>query len=173
MCFLRFISSFKVMEDECTLPGDTDFGLLCTENREFLYNGEGVTPPGSMTSDSLHGFDDDESNMATSFGESSLGESIISSKASSSSLQTDGERPKKTRKRNSVRDKMRSAAEQNAYKKLRDVVPSLTTVKKPTKLQTIRHTLKFIERLQDRLYTLEKQSSTGDGSEAVEEVTAP
>lgn len=157
------------MENECALPGETDFGLLCTENREFLYNGDGITTPASLTSaDSLQGFDEDEHNMASSFGESSLANSTFSSKTSCSSV-NDGDKPKKVRKRNSVRDKMRSAAEQSAYRKLREVIPTLDTVKKPTKLQTIRHTLKFIERLQNKLDELEGQNTTNGESSEVRE----
>ena len=118
------------MEDDCSLQGGPDFGLLCTENREFLYNGDGITTPASLTSDSLQAFEeDDESNMATSFGGSSLAESV-SSKVSCSSVLSDGEKPKKVRKRDSKRDRERSAAEQSAYKKLREVVPTLKAVKK-------------------------------------------
>jgi len=156
------------MESECALPSENDFELLCTENREFLYNTDGITTPATLTSPSesfqelKEEEDDDDDKMASSFGESSVADSTVSSKTSCSP--TDGEKPKKVRKRNSLRDKMRSAAEQNAYRKLREVVPSLGTVKKPTKLQTIRHTLKFIERLQDKLYELEGPSAISDDS---------
>ncbi|XP_028517596.1 uncharacterized protein LOC110247846 [Exaiptasia diaphana] len=155
------------MEDDCSLPGGPDFGLLCTENREFLYNGDGITTPASLTtSDSMQAFEeDDESNMATSFGGSSLAESV-SSKVSCSSVLSDGEKRKKVRKRDSKRDRERSAAEQGAYKKLREVVPTLNAIKKPTKLQTIRHTLKFIECLQDKLNDLEGEKlGEGDSTE--------
>lgn len=149
------------MEDDCTLPSGPDFGLLCTENREFLYNADGITTPASLTSDSLQTFEeDDESNMATSFGGSSLAESV-SSKASNTPVLANGEKTKKVRKRNSYRDKERSAAEQNAYKKLREVVPTLNSVKKPTKLQTIRHTLKFIECLQAKLCDVKGENAPG------------
>lgn len=157
------------MESEYGLPSEPDFALLCTENREFLYNADGITTPASLVSpsESLQELEEDEHKMASSFGESSLADSTVSSKTSCSP--TDGEKPKKVRKRNSLRDKMRSAAEQNAYRKLREVVPSLGDVKKPTKLQTIRHTLKFIERLQDKLYEFEGTNATNDESSQVRE----
>jgi hypothetical protein len=162
------------MEDESTISGDSDFGLLCTENREFLYDGEGLNVNASVNPNLLQDFGEDESNMAPSFEDSSplTVETNSSSTISPSFLATpDGETPKKIRKRNAARDRLRSEAEQNAYKKLRELVPTLPALKKPTKLETIRHTCRYIERLQETLTKAEKQKEQRKTKNADTEVS--
>lgn len=154
-----------MMDDDFALNAPHDFGLLCTENREFMYTADGVATPASLNSDCLGVFDDEEacsiSNMAAIDESSSLTESLSSTTA------LPDDKPKKVRKRNSVRDKMRSAAEQNAYKKLREMVPTLEAVKKPTKLQTVRHTLHYIEKLQEKLIDLERENTSIEGKKPI------
>lgn len=158
------------MEDESPLSGDSDYGLLCTENREFLYDGEGLNINATVNPNLLQDLVEEESNMATSFEDSSppTETSSISTVSSNSRATPDGETPKKVRKRNVARDKLRSEAEQNAYKKLRDLVPTLPALKKPTKLETIRHTCRYIELLQETLKKVEKQREAKAKNEEVE-----
>lgn len=158
------------MEDESPLSGDSDYGLLCTENREFLYDGEGLNINATVNPNLLQDLVE-ESNMAPSFGGDSsppTETSSISTVSSNSRATPDGETPKKSRKRNVARDKLRSEAEQSAYKKLRELVPTLPGLKKPTKLETIRHTCRYIELLQETLKKVEKQREDEANNENVE-----
>lgn len=115
-----------------------DYDLLCTENREFLYE-EGIPPgvnPDLVIGDRTFA----PANMAeTKFQNSTL---VAPSQQNVAS---------RKRKRNAVKDKLRTEAEQNAFKKLKQIIPSLRGVKRVTKLETIRQACFYIELLQETL----------------------
>ena len=58
------------------------------------------------------------------------------------------------RKRNQVKDKLRTEAEQTAYKKLKQIIPSLRGCKRVTKLETIRQACLYIEKMQETLTSI-------------------
>ena len=122
-----------------------DYDLLCTENREFLYevtDGR-LRQPGVDPNLVL--------NVDKTFASSKMaehGESARALDAPPTSPQTNSSRK---RKRNSVKDRLRAHAEQNAYKKLKQIIPSLRGCKRVTKLETIRQACLYIEKLQETL----------------------
>lgn len=117
-----------------------DYNLMCTENREFLYENEGIT---GINPDFVYQKrrqpDRDATNMAS--GADFAETRIIPNQQPST----------RKRKRNSLKDKMRTEAEQTAYKKLKELIPSLRGNKRITKLQTIREACLYIENLQKTL----------------------
>ncbi|EDO35199.1 predicted protein [Nematostella vectensis] len=133
-----------MMEDD-TSPLGVDPSLLCTEDRGFLYNNDvpiGATGFESSAPQEPQLLNDLQTEMA------------VCSEASTSYANAQDENigirehsPKRVRKRNAQRDRLRSEAEQNAYKKLREIVPALKEQKKVTKLDTIQQTCEYIEYL--------------------------
>ena len=115
---------------------DYDYNLMCTENREFLYENEGI--PG-INPDFVYLKSQTE---ATKMANLDIGETRIV---------PNQQTPTKKRKRNSVKDKQRTEAEQMAYKKLKELIPSLRGNKRITKLQTVREACLYIENLQKTL----------------------
>ena len=122
---------------------DYDYNLMCTENREFLYENEDI--PG-INPDFVYLKSQTE---ATKMADLSFGEARI---VPNVNQQT----PTKKRKRNSVKDRQRTEAEQTAYKKLKELIPSLRGNKRITKLQTIREACLYIENLQKTLMGIRK-----------------
>lgn len=118
--------------------------LICNENREFLYENEGI--PG-INPDFVYDLkrQTDHSKMANDFAETTR---IVPNKQTST--------PTRKRKRNSVKDRMRAEAEQTAYKKLKELIPSLRGHKRITKLQTIREACLHIQNLQKTLTGIRK-----------------
>ena len=133
---------FATVLDHCTMDNsgisDYDYNLMCTENREFLYESEGI--PGINPDFAYLKSQTEASKMANSdFGDPNQ------------------QTPTKTkRKRNSIKDKQRTEAEQTAYKKLKELIPSLRGNKRITKLQTIREACLYIENLQKTLTGIRK-----------------
>ena len=121
---------------------DYDYNLMCTENREFLYENEGI--PAGINPDFVYLKSQPE---ATKMANVDFGETRIV---------PNQETPSKKRKRNSVKDKQRTEAEQIAYKKLKELIPSLRGNKRITKLQTIREACLYIENLQKTLTGIRK-----------------
>lgn len=124
-----------------------DYNLLCTENREFLYE---------LTDGRLrHGVDPDlDLNVDKTFASSNMaehGEIAIQNATAHDTLTSPQTNSSRKRKRNSVKDKLRAEAEQNAYKKLKQIIPSLRGCKRVTKLETIRQACLYIEKLQQTL----------------------
>ncbi|XP_020630712.1 uncharacterized protein LOC110067690 [Orbicella faveolata] len=120
---------------------DYDYNLMCTENREFLYENEGI--PGINPDFVYLKSQTEVSKMANSkFGETRI--------------VPNQQTPTKKRKRNSVKDKQRTEAEQIAYKKLKELIPSLRGNKRITKLQTIREACLYIENLRKTLTGIRK-----------------
>lgn len=118
--------------------------LICNENREFLYENEGI--PG-INPDFVYDLkrQTDHSKMANDFAETTR---IVPNQQTST--------PTRKRKRNSVKDRMRAEAEQTAYKKLKELIPSLRGHKRITKLQTIREACLYIQNLQKTLTGIRK-----------------
>lgn len=107
----------------------TDFDLLCNENREFLYEkSEGALP--TLRIQDPNASDIIEADLKEISG--------------------------KKRKRNAEKDRLRIEAEQNAYKKLKQIVPSLRDSKRVTKLETICEACSYIEALQKTLAGIRK-----------------
>lgn len=130
------------MENPTTMS-DYDYSLMCTENREFLYENEagvaGINP------DFVYLRRQDGAKMANDLTETTR---IVPNQQTST--------PTRKRKRNSVKDKMRTEAEQTAYKKLKELIPSLRGQKRITKLQTIREACLYIQNLQKTLTGIRK-----------------
>ena len=120
---------------------DYDYNLMCTENREFLYENEGI--PG-INADFVYLKSQTGDAKMANFN---FGESIAPNQHDT---------PTKKRKRNSVKDKQRTEAEQMAYKKLKELIPSLRGNKRITKLQTIKEACLYIENLQKTLTGIRK-----------------
>lgn len=116
---------------------------MCTENREFLYENEGI--PGINPDFVYLKRQTDQTNMADDLIETTC--RIVPNQQACT--------PRK-RKRNSAKDKMRTEAEQTAYKKLKELIPSLRGSKRVTKLQTIREACLYIENLQKTLTGIRK-----------------
>jgi len=114
---------------------------MCTENREFLYENEGI--PGINTDFVYLKSQTGDAKMANF----NFGEGIAPNQHDT---------PTKKRKRNSVKDKQRTEAEQMAYKKLKELIPSLRGNKRITKLQTIKEACLYIENLQKTLTGIRK-----------------
>ena len=132
------------MEEDAVLPLGCEHELMCTENREFLYDSDTIAVNPDLV------FQNARSNMAGARPDLAFGPD---------EKEKPGKKPptpkKPTRKRNSLRDRLRNEAEQNAYKHLREIIPSLQTVKKPTKLETVRNACQYIESLQKTIMELE------------------
>lgn len=120
---------------------DYDYSLMCTENKEFLYENEAI--PG-INPDFVYLKSQTEATKMANFD---WGEARIV---------PNQQTPAKKRKRNSVKDKQRTEAEQMAYKKLKELIPSLRGNKRITKLQTIREACLYIENLQKTLTGIRK-----------------
>ena len=121
-----------------------EYDLLCTENKEFLYEtSDGAIPPGVNPNLVLHV--DKQFLPSTKMTDEEFQNNT------SRDVPTDQQATGRKRKRNSVKDKLRTEAEQNAYKKLKQIIPSLRGCKRVTKLETIRQACSYIEKLQDTL----------------------
>ena len=111
------------------------YDLVCTENRDFLYEREGmpgVNPNFVYMNQEVHTL----------------------KMASETRIVPDMDKraaPKKPRKRNSDKDRLRTEAEQTAYKKLKEIIPSLKDQRRTTKLQTVREAVVYIQKLQETL----------------------
>lgn len=120
-----------------------EYDLLCTENKEFLYEtSDGAIPPGVNP------------NLVLQVDKQFLSSSKMTDEEfqnASRDLPTDQQATGRKRKRNSEKDKLRTEAEQNAYKKLKQIIPSLRGCKRVTKLETIRQACLYIEKLQATL----------------------
>lgn len=139
------------MDEDAVLPMESECSLLCTENKEFLYDSDATNI--ALTEDlAVYPATDNNSTMVPSLSLDE--ESMCGGKNTKPKQKTQ----RKPRKRNSLRDRLRSEAEQEAYRKLRELIPQLTQQnKKPTKLETIRNTCEYITELQKTLSELEKQ----------------
>lgn len=139
------------MDEETALPMDNDCSLLCTENKEFLYDSDGTNI--ALTADlTVYPEAGENLNMVPNlnFEEESMCDEVAAKPQKKTQ--------RKPRKRNSLRDRLRSEAEQEAYRKLRELIPQLTQQnKKPTKLETIKNTCEYIVELQKTLAELEKE----------------
>ena len=139
------------------LPMDSECALLCTENKEFLYDSDGTNM--ALTAADLAVFPEPEENSNLVPELNFEDQSICSDMAAHPEQQMQ----RKPRKRNSLRDRLRSEAEQEAYRKLRELVPQLSKLnKKPTKLETIQNTCEYITDLQKTLSELEKQHAANE-----------
>ena len=121
-----------------------EYDLLCTENKEFLYEtSDGAIPPGVNP------------NLVLQVDKPFLASPNMTGEGFQNNTARDQPNPEtssgRKRKRNSVKDKLRTEAEQNAYKKLKQIIPSLRGCKRVTKLETIRHACLYIEKLQATL----------------------
>lgn len=129
------------MESIRDFPAEYD--LLCTENKEFLYDtSDGAIPPGVNP------------NLVLQVDKQFLASSKLTDEEFqrvSMDVPSDPQATGRKRKRNSVKDKLRTEAEQNAYKKLKQIIPSLRGCKRVTKLETIRQACLYIEKLQATL----------------------
>ena len=126
--------------ENCRSFRPVEYDLLCTENREFLYEAgghEGVIPPGI--------------NPDFAVEDKTLAPSTKMAETDEFQNATDQQTSSKKRKRNSVKDRLRTEAEQNAYKKLKQIIPALRGCKRVTKLETIRQACLYIEKLQETL----------------------
>lgn len=121
---------------------DYDYNLMCTENREFLYENEGIS-----------GINPDFAYLTSQTKETNMANFNFDEPRNASNQH---DTPTKKRKRNSVKDKQRTEAEQMAYKKLKELIPSLRGNKRITKLQTIREACLYIENLQKTLTGIRK-----------------
>lgn len=106
------------------------YDLVCTENRDFLYETEGM--PG-INPDFIY------INRDVNPSETRI------------VPETGKKAPRKPRKRNSEKDKLRTEAEQTAYRKLKEIIPTLRSQKRTTKLETIREAVLYIQKLQETL----------------------
>ena len=111
------------------------YDLVCKENRDFLYEREGmpgINPNFVYMNQEVHTL----------------------KMASETRIVPDTDKraaPKKPRKRNSDKDRLRTEAEQTAYKKLKEIIPSLKDQRRTTKLQTVREAVVYILKLQETL----------------------
>ena len=136
------------MEESCNGLSDYDYNILsCTENREFLYDNESI-PRINPECDIVY-LTREGSKMATELTQETTRIVPITAEQTST--------PRKPRKRNSIKDKMRTEAEQTAYKKLKELIPSLRGHKRITKLETIREACFYIENLQKTLSGISKK----------------
>ena len=121
------------MEINRIFPEDCELLLYCKETKDFLFEGnEGAMSGPSINPDLCidppSGVPDCQETTAT--------KSI------------------RKRKRNQVKDKLRTEAEQTAYKKLKQIIPSLRGSKRVTKLETIRQACLYIEKMQETLNSI-------------------
>lgn len=117
-----------------------DFDLLCTENREFLYERSEGALQTNVNPNLVWQVD-----KPLEYGK------LADTERQTATWKEVKGPPTKKRKRNSAKDKLRTEAEQNAYKKLKQIVPSLRESKRVTKLETIRQACLYIEKLQETL----------------------
>ncbi|XP_078360848.1 uncharacterized protein LOC144645223 [Oculina patagonica] len=124
----------------------SDYDLMCTEDREFLYDNESAGVAG-INPDFVYLRRQDGAKAANDLAETTC--RIVPNPQTTST-------PARKRKRNSVKDKLRTEAEQTAYKKLKELIPSLRGQKRITKLQTIREACLYIQNLQKTLTGIRK-----------------
>ena len=133
------------METGSAIPDVYDCDLICTENREFLYD----TDHGLL---SIQGVCPD-----LVFPEQTQSRKKVQDvQQEATRVIPNVQTLKKARRRNSLKDKMRTEAEQNAYKKLKEIIPSLRESKRVTKLETIRQACLYIEKLQQTLTSIKR-----------------
>ena len=129
------------MEVNGTYSGE--FDLLCSESRKFFYEtSEGDNPPGLVLANKPF------------IAPSKLADETQTDYYNTTARVVPGQQTttsSRKRKRNQVKDKLRTEAEQNAYKKLKQIIPSLCGCKRVTKLETIRQACLYIEKLQEIL----------------------
>ena len=127
-----------------------DQNLICTENREFLYENDVIS---GVNPDFIYQRQTDvnaDSKMAEDLSQTST--RIVPNQQTAT--------PTRKRKRNSVKDKMRTEAEQSAFKKLKELIPALRGNKRTTKLETIREACLYIDNLQKTLQGIRKGYET-------------
>lgn len=120
------------MEINRVFPEDCELLLVCKETKDFLFEGNEGTmsaPNPGLCIDPPSGVPDCQDTKAT-------------------------KSTTRKRKRNQVKDKLRTEAEQTAYKKLKQIIPSLRGCKRVTKLETIRQACLYIEKMQETLTSI-------------------
>lgn len=120
-----------LMEINKVFPEDCELLLVCKETKDFLFEGN----EGTMSGHNI--------NPGLCIDPPSGVPDCQETKATKSST--------RKRKRNQVKDKLRTEAEQTAYKKLKQIIPSLRGCKRVTKLETIRQACLYIEKMQETL----------------------
>ena len=121
-----------------------EYDLLCNENKEFLYEtSERHVPPGLVLDDKPFTASSKYLTDETRTDSYNSPARVVPDQRTSTS--------NRKRKRNQAKDKLRTEAEQNAYKKLKQIIPSLRGCKRVTKLETIRQACLYIEKLQETL----------------------
>ena len=120
-----------LMEINRVFPEDCELLLVCKETKDFLFEGN----EGTMSGHNINpGLCIDPPSGVPDCQETKVTKSTT-----------------RKRKRNQVKDKLRTEAEQTAYKKLKQIIPSLRGCKRVTKLETIRQACLYIEKMQETL----------------------